>query len=131
METSFFGEAVMVNVLIGDIFKSSAQTLVNTVNTVGVMGKGIALGFRKTFPDMYRDYVRRCSRREVRIGVPYLYRRVVPPHIINFPTKDHWRSPSRLEDIVEGLRYLDSHVIEWGITSLAVPPLGCGEGRLE
>jgi O-acetyl-ADP-ribose deacetylase (regulator of RNase III) len=121
----------MIKVLVGDIFESRAQTLINTVNTVGVMGKGVALGFRKNFPDMFEDYVRRCKRREVQLGKPYLYRRVVPPHIINFPTKEHWRSVSRLEDIVEGLRYLQDRVHGWGITSLAVPPLGCGEGQLE
>ena len=121
----------MVKVLIGDIFESGAQTLINTVNTVGVMGKGIALGFRKRFPDMYEDYVRRCAKQMVRLGEPYLYRRITPPNIINFPTKDHWRSVSRLSDIVKGLQYLKSHVHAWGVTSIAVPPLGCGEGRLE
>src|SRR5271168_538195 len=121
----------MIRVRIGDIFESNAQTLVNTVNTVGVMGKGVALGFRKHFPEMYDDYVRRCERHEVQLGKPYLFRRVVPPHIINFPTKEHWRSVSRLEDIVKGLRYLQEHVQAWGVTSLAVPPLGCGEGQLE
>jgi len=121
----------MIKVLIGDIFESGAQTLVNTVNTVGIMGKGVALGFRKRFPEMYEDYVLRCRSREVQLGRPYLYRRVIPPNILNFPTKDHWRSVSRLDDIVKGLRYLQFHVHEWGITSLAVPPLGCGEGQLE
>lgn len=121
----------MVKVLIGDIFESKAQTLVNTVNTVGVMGKGIALGFRKHFPDMYADYVRRCERREVRLGQPYVYRRAIPPNLINFPTKDHWRSVSRLTDIVNGLKYLEAHIHQWEVTSLAVPPLGCGEGQLE
>src|SRR5271165_4137211 len=100
----------MIKVLTGDIFESRAQTLVNTVNTVGVMGKGIALGFRKRFPEMYEDYVRRCERHEVQLGKPYLYRGVVPPHIMNFPTKEHWRSVSRLRDIVAGLRYLQGHV---------------------
>jgi uncharacterized protein YwgA len=98
---------------------------------VGVMGKGIALGFRKHFPEMYEDYVRRCEKHEVRLGEPYLYRRAIPPNIINFPTKDHWRSVSRLSDIIAGLEHLEAHVEEWGITSLAVPPLGCGEGQLE
>lgn len=121
----------MIKVLIGDIFESKAQTLVNTVNTVGVMGKGVALGFRKRFPEMYEDYVRRCGRHEVQLGKPYLYRRLTPPHIINFPTKDHWRSVSKLNDITNGLAYLAGHVSDWGVTSLAVPPLGCGEGQLE
>jgi uncharacterized protein YwgA/O-acetyl-ADP-ribose deacetylase (regulator of RNase III) len=121
----------MIRVLIGDIFESKAQTLINTVNTVGVMGKGVALGFRKWFPEMYEDYVRRCEHREVRLGRPYFYRRLVPPHVINFPTKDHWRSVSKLDDIITGLGYLEAHIAEWGVTSLAVPPLGCGEGQLE
>lgn len=121
----------MVRVLIGDIFESKAQTLVNTVNTVGIMGKGIALGFRKKFPEMFADYVRRCERNEVRLGEPYLYRRLTPPHVLNFPTKAHWRSTSNLADIVKGLKYLEAHAASWGIESLAVPPLGCGEGGLE
>ena len=121
----------MIKVLIGDIFESKAQTLVNTVNAVGVMGKGIALGFRKRFPEMFEDYARRCQRREVQLTKPYIYRRLTPPHIINFPTKDHWRSVSKLDDIIKGLKYLQAHIADWGVTSLAVPPLGCGEGRLE
>jgi len=121
----------MIKVLIGDLFKSQAQTLVNTVNCVGVMGKGIALEFKKRFPEMYEDYLRRCKAGEVKLGHPYLYRRLIPPWILNFPTKDHWRSVSRLEDIVRGLRYLERYYKEWGITSLAVPPLGCGHGQLE
>src|SRR5438445_8477657 len=121
----------MVKVLIGDMFESSAQTWVNTVNTVGIMGKGIAQEFRNSFPEMFRDYVERCERGEVKLGRPYLYKRPEPPWILNFPTKDHWRSPSSLDAIVEGLRYLTNHYREWGITSLAVPPLGSGQGRLE
>lgn len=121
----------MVETLVGDLFESKAQTLVNTVNTVGVMGKGIALEFKRRFSDMYADYERRCAKHEVRLGRPYLYRRLVAPWILNFPTKQHWRSISRLSDIVEGLRYLERHYREWGIVSLAVPPLGCGQGHLE
>jgi len=121
----------MVKVLMGDILKSKAQTLVNTVNCVGIMGKGIALKFKEQFPDMFNDYVARCNRNEVRLGKPYLYKRLTPPWILNFPTKGHWRSVSRIEDIVKGLKYLLQHYKEWGITSLAVPPLGCGQGQLE
>jgi O-acetyl-ADP-ribose deacetylase (regulator of RNase III) len=115
----------------GDLLDSNAQTLVNTVNTVGVMGKGIALEFKKRFPDMYEDYVQRCNTGQVRLGEPYLYRRLLPPWILNFPTKAHWRSVSSLADIVRGLEYLEQHYEEWGVTSLAVPPLGCGNGGLE
>jgi O-acetyl-ADP-ribose deacetylase (regulator of RNase III) len=102
----------MVSIVTGDIFESKAQTLVNAVNTVGVMGKGIALGFRKRFPEMYQDYVSLCERREVHLGEPYLYRRLVAPHIINFPTKDHWRSVSKLSNIIAGLAYLQNHIAE-------------------
>jgi uncharacterized protein YwgA/O-acetyl-ADP-ribose deacetylase (regulator of RNase III) len=94
------------------------------------MGKGVALAFKKRYPDMYRDYVKRCDRREVRLGEPYVYQ--ADDHlIVNFPTKEHWRSVSRLSDIVAGLDYLERHYKEWGIKSLAVPPLGCGNGQLE
>jgi len=115
----------------GDMFASKAQTWVNTVNTKGIMGKGVALEFKRRFPEMHRDYVERCSRGEVRLGQPYLWRTLLEPWVLNFPTKDHWRQPSRLADIVEGLEYLRAHHHEWGISSLAVPPLGCGNGGLE
>lgn len=121
----------MTKVLIGDIFESEAQTLVNTVNCVGVMGKGIALEFKKRFPAMFEDYAARCDRGEVRLGKPYLYKRLFPPWILNFPTKDHWRSLTRIQDILDGLDYLEGHYKEWGITSIAVPPLGSGHGQLE
>jgi len=121
----------MVKVILGDMFESKSQTLVNTVNCVGVMGKGVALEFKKRFPDMFEDYVQRCKTGQVRLGRPYLYKRLFEPWILNFPTKKHWRSVSRLKDIIEGLRYLQEHYKEWGIISLAVPPLGCGHGGLE
>ena len=121
----------MITILIGDLFQSKAQTLVNTVNCVGVMGKGVALEFKKRFPDMYEDYVRRCQVKQVKLGQPYLHKRLMPPWILNFPTKDDWRSVSRLDDIVRGLKYLEQHYQEWEIASLAVPPLGCGQGQLE
>ena len=121
----------MVTVKIGDMFDSQAQTLVNTVNCVGVMGKGIALGFKNRFPEMFKDYVSRCDAGEVHLGQPYLYKMLLTPWILNFPTKDHWRSVTKLSDIEQGLDHLKVNYQEWGITSLAIPPLGCGEGRLE
>jgi O-acetyl-ADP-ribose deacetylase (regulator of RNase III) len=121
----------MIRVLVGDLFASKAQTLVNTVNCVGVMGKGVALEFKNRFPDMYEDYVQLCKAGRVRLGEPYLFLRTALPWILNFPTKDHWRSVARLQDIVQGLQYLEQHCREWEITSLAVPPLGCGQGQLE
>ncbi len=121
----------MIKVLVGDIFKSKSQTLVNTVNCVGVMGKGLALEFKKTFPDMFKDYFERCHRKEVKLGKPYLYKRLISPWILLFPTKQDWRSVSQLSNIEDGLQYLQSKYKEWGITSIAVPPLGCGLGELE
>jgi O-acetyl-ADP-ribose deacetylase (regulator of RNase III)/uncharacterized protein YwgA len=121
----------MVKVLIGDMFDSGAQTLVNTVNCVGVMGKGIALEFKRRFPEAFKDYEARCHRREVKLGRPYLYKSVVPPWILQFPTKHHWRMVARLDDIIRGLEYLLENYSRWGIESLAVPPLGCGQGQLE
>jgi O-acetyl-ADP-ribose deacetylase (regulator of RNase III) len=120
-----------MKVLIGNILQSKAQTLINTVNCVGVMGKGIASEFRKRFPEMFEDYIQRCKRKEVRLGKPYLYKTLVPPQIVNFPTKEHWKSVSKISDIEKGLDYLLAHYKEWGITSLAIPPLGCGNGQLE
>ncbi|MEW6054248.1 MAG: macro domain-containing protein [Nitrospirota bacterium] len=122
---------MMVNVLVGDLFESKCQTLVNTVNTVGIMGKGIALEFKKRFPDMFEDYVKRCAEGKVKLGEPYLYKKLTAPWILNFPTKEHWRSVSNISDIVRGLNFFEQHYKEWGITSIALPPLGCGHGQLE
>ena len=119
-----------VKVRTGNLFESDAQTLVNAVNTVGVMGKGIALEFKKRFPGMYEDYVRRCRRGEVKLGQPYLYRGSALPWVVNFPTKQHWRTRSHLVDIQTGLEHLVQYAQQWGIDSLAVPALGCGEGGL-
>ena len=80
---------------------------------------------------MYADYEVRTGSHLVRLGEPYLYKRPQRPWIVNFPTKSHWRSVSRLSDIKSGLSYLAEHIAEWGIESLAVPPLGCGNGQLE
>ncbi len=119
-----------VRVRESDLLKSDMHALVNTVNTVGIMGKGVALAFKKRYPAMYHDYVQRCDRHEVKLGEPYAYE--ADDHlIINFPTKQHWRSVSRLSDIVAGLEYLEHHYKAWNIRSLAVPPLGCGNGQLE
>ncbi len=121
----------MFKVMIGDLFESQAQTLVNTVNCVGVMGKGVAEQFKKRLPAMFDDYLRRCEENAVRLGEPYLYRDLSGASIVNFPTKGHWRSSSRLADIERGLDYFVSHLVEWNITSVAMPPLGCGNGGLE
>ncbi len=121
----------MFKALIGDLFESQAQALANTVNCVGVMGKGVALEFKRRFPAMFDDYSSRCDRKQVRLGEPYLYRDTSGRLIVNFPTKGHWRSSSRLGDIERGLDYLAQHLAEWSISSIALPPLGCGNGGLE
>jgi len=95
------------------------------------MGKGIALEFKKRFPDMFLDYKKRCDMKEVKLGEPYLFKNEKGSWILNFPTKDHWRSVSKLSDIEEGLQYLERHYRAWGIKSIAVPPLGCGNGELD
>ena len=94
------------------------------------MGKGVALEFKKRFPRMAKDYGERCARGEVTLGEPYVYADR-GKRIINFPTKDHWRSPSRLKDIETGLDCLVAQLPEWSVSSLALPPLGCGNGGLE
>jgi len=98
----------MVEVVQGNLFDSDAQTLVNAVNCVGVMGRGVALEFKQRFPDMFRDYARRCRQGSVRLGAPYVYT-ASTPWVLNFPTKGHWRASSRLADIVAGLEYLEAH----------------------
>lgn len=121
----------MIRVLIGDMFQSEAQTLVNTVNCVGVMGKGVALEFKKRWPGLMQDYEKRCAQKLVKPGVPYLYTDMLGTSILNFPTKDHWRSPSKLADIQSGLEICIENYKSWNISSIAFPPLGCGNGGLE
>jgi O-acetyl-ADP-ribose deacetylase (regulator of RNase III)/uncharacterized protein YwgA len=119
-----------MKILVGNILESKAQTLINTVNCVGIMGKGIAAGFKQRFSEMFEDYLVRCNRNEVKQGVPYLFKTLFPPQVVNFPTKSHWRAASHIEDIERGLKIILDKYKEWGITSIAVPPLGCGNGQL-
>jgi O-acetyl-ADP-ribose deacetylase (regulator of RNase III) len=117
----------------GNLLEAPVEALVNTVNVVGVMGKGIALMMREAFPESARAYQAACKRGEMRVGrvlVTPSGSLVGPRWIIHFPTKRHWRHPSRLEWIREGLRDLVRAVRAHGIRSLAVPPLGCGSGGL-
>jgi O-acetyl-ADP-ribose deacetylase (regulator of RNase III)/uncharacterized protein YwgA len=120
----------MFKAFIGDLFATQAQARVNTVNCIGIMGKGVAQEFKKRYPVMFDDYAKRCALKQVRLGEPYLYQDASGILIVNFPTKDHWRSPSRLADIEHGLDYFAQHCAEWGIKSVAFPPLGCGNGGL-
>lgn len=121
----------MITVTEGDIFESKCQTLVNPVNCVGVMGAGLALAFKKRFPAMFLDYQDRCKRHQVQLGEPYLYRHGSGTGILCFPTKGHWKDPSYLGDIQNGLDGLNSML--WyhaDIRSIAMPALGCGLGGL-
>lgn len=118
----------------GDILKVQAEALVNTVNCVGVMGRGIALQFKKAFPTNFRAYESACERGEVRPGRMFVFetgRLTNPLFIINFPTKRHWRGASRLSDIELGLHALVEEINSRGIRSIAIPPLGSGLGGLD
>jgi O-acetyl-ADP-ribose deacetylase (regulator of RNase III) len=124
----------MIDHVAGNILDADAEALVNTVNTVGVMGKGIALQFRQAFPGNYAAYVDACKRQEVTPGRMFVYhtgRLSGPRYVINFPTKRHWKGKSRVEDIESGLCDLVEVVKREGIKSIAVPPLGCGNGGLK
>lgn len=120
----------MITYLSGDLFQSPAQVLVNPVNTVGVMGKGIALKFKQVYPEMFEAYRNHCERGNLQIGQLYLYK-TPNKWILNFPTKKHWHNPSRAEYIEAGLAKLRDRCSEMGMTSIAFPALGCGNGELD
>lgn len=120
----------MLKYVRGDIFNSPAQVLVNTVNTVGVMGKGIALSFKKKYPEMFTIYRKACDKHQLVIGKLMLW--YGPDHwILNFPTKEHWRNPSKMEYIEKGLMAFQRKYADYNITSIAFPKLGCGNGELD
>lgn len=122
----------MIEFRTGDILKTDAQALVNTVNCVGIMGRGIALQFKNAFPENFKAYAAACRRGEVQPGSMLVFEtgRLAPKYIINFPTKRHWRGKSRLEDIEVGLAALAQEIRTRGIRSIAIPPLGSGLGGL-
>ncbi len=123
----------MITQATGNLLRADTDALVNTVNTVGVMGKGIALQFRRAYPEMFQAYQQACERGEVRVGKMYVWETGAlegPRYIINFPTKRHWRARSRVEHIKVGLEDLVAVIGDLGITSIAIPPLGCGNGGL-
>lgn len=124
----------MIRYTEGNLLDAPAEALVNTVNEVGVMGKGIALMFSEAFPENTRVYQEACKEGKVRIGRMFVTENpslISPRWIINFPTKKHWRQPSRLEWIREGLNALVKVILDKHIHSVALPPLGCGNGGLE
>jgi O-acetyl-ADP-ribose deacetylase (regulator of RNase III) len=124
----------MIHLTRGDILKHEADALVNTVNCMGVMGRGIALQFRRAFEDNYEAYRKAAKAKEIRPGQMFVFERAAlerPRWIINFPTKRHWKGKSRIEDIETGLVDLVRVIREKGIRSIAIPPLGCGLGGLD
>lgn len=126
---------LMVTFTQGNLLDADVEALVNTVNTVGVMGKGIALMFKEAFPENFRAYEAACKRKEVAVGRMFVTERVDlingPKWIINFPTKKHWRHSSKLEWIQDGLEDLRALIQSKGIHSIALPPLGSGSGGLD
>src|SRR3954470_5060027 len=124
----------MIHLAHGDILKHDADALDNTVNCMGVMGRGIALQFRRAFEDNYEAYRNAAKSQEIRPGRMFVFERSaldLPRWIINFPTKRHWKGKSRIEDIEAGLVDLVQIIREKGIRSIAIPPLGCGLGGLD
>jgi O-acetyl-ADP-ribose deacetylase (regulator of RNase III) len=124
----------MIKFAQGNLLESGAEALVNTVNTVGVMGKGVALMFKEAFPENFRAYQAACRANELEIGKLLVTRRdalLGPKWIINFPTKKHWRHPSKIEWIEAGLMSLKEEIARRGIQSIALPPLGSGNGGLD
>lgn len=117
----------------GDLFQSDAEAIVNTVNCVGIMGKGIAKGVKERYPDVYKEYRSLCDMKQMRPGkiltVP-TNELIGAKYIVNFPTKRHWRNNSRLDDIELGLESLVEEIKQLGFKSIAIPPLGCGNGGL-
>lgn len=117
----------------GDLLADRSEALVNAVNCVGVMGAGVALAFRRRFPENFRAYAAACRRNEVAPGRMFVFETGAespPRYLVNFPTKRHWRDASRMEDIVAGLQSLREEVRARAIGSVALPALGCGLGGL-
>lgn len=113
-----------------NIFKSKTDAIVNTVNCVGVMGAGLAKEFRKRYPEMFKDYRKKCEDNKIEIGKLSVFK-TLDRLIINFPTKKHWKNNSRLEWIEAGLKYFVKNYKKWNITSVAFPQLGTSHGKLD
>ncbi len=123
----------MIKYRSGDILSQDSEALVNTVNCVGVMGRGVALQFKNAYPENFKAYEAACKRGEVQPGRMLVFKTNTltnPKYIINFPTKRHWRQNSKIEDIESGLKALVREIKERGIRSIAIPPLGSGLGGL-
>jgi len=122
----------MIKYTTGNIIEANTEAIVNTVNTVGVMGKGIALAFKKAFPDNYKIYKKLCQSKEFNIGDLLITNtgQLTPKYVINFPTKEHWRRKSKIEYVEIGMQELVKEINLKNIKSISIPPLGCGNGGL-
>lgn len=122
---------------VGNMFSASVEAIINTVNCVGVMGKGVALEFKRRWPDNFKEYKKLCDAKLLRPGQLFIFQNEEifsesnPKFLINFPTKLHWREKSRLEYVEDGLDALIAAIDEYKIRSIALPPLGCGNGGLD
>ena len=114
----------------GDIFESSCEVIVNPINCVGVMGGGLALAFKKKFPEHFETYKKMCQNGEIKVGKLYVVDGDEKHKVLLFPTKIHWRNPSLMEYVVDGLKYLAENYEKMDIKSVAIPALGCGLGGL-
>jgi O-acetyl-ADP-ribose deacetylase (regulator of RNase III) len=124
----------MIKLVTGNLLDAKVDALVNTVNTAGVMGKGLALQFKKAYPANFKAYEAACKRDEVQVGKMFVFDAggvALRRYIINFPTKKHWRSPSKLEYVQQGLADLIQVIRDREIRSIAAPPLGAGLGGLD
>lgn len=124
----------MIKYTSGNLFGAPCAALVNTVNTVGVMGKGIALQFKHQFPNNFKKYKEACDDGSLAVGKVLVVKEgdlFDNKYLVNFPTKAHWKNPSEYEYIQTGLIALKGAILEYGIQSIAIPPLGCGNGGLD
>ncbi|MGL5953861.1 MAG: type II toxin-antitoxin system antitoxin DNA ADP-ribosyl glycohydrolase DarG [Providencia rustigianii] len=124
----------VIEITRGDLLRADVEAIINTVNCVGVMGRGIALQFKKAWPDNFKAYADACKKKQVQPGKMFIFTTqelANPRFIINFPTKRHWRGASLIEDIDSGLSALVKDIRKLGIKSIAIPPLGAGLGGLD
>jgi len=124
----------MIEYVNGDMFERKADVRINTVNCVGAMGAGVALAFKKKYPDMFKEYSEECKKKTIRPGKPHVWAEISIDGIltiVNFPTKDHWRKPSEYRYIESGLKWLREYLKDKGDVTVTVPALGCGHGGLE
>lgn len=121
----------MIKYYEGTVFNTPAKTIVNTVNCAGVMGAGIALEFKLRYPEMYEDYIEKCKEKQMKVGIPRIYEYSEDLWIMNFPTKGHWRFPSKMAWIEQGLKYFVENYKKRNIHSIAFPKLGTNNGGLE